>query len=347
MKPAGPVASLLLTPVAAVYGLVVRARNRHYRRPGVAWHPGTPVISVGNLTVGGTGKTPLVAWLAERLLELGRRPAILSRGYGGSAGAGPVVVSTGGGPRVSVEQAGDEPFLLARRVSRAVVVVGSDRRRGALAAANENADVLILDDGFQHRRLARDLDIVLLDADAPFGNRRLLPAGTLREPPSALARADLLVITRSRREGAHPEIERVVRRFNPGAPLLCADHRTLGFFDSRGRQATAPQHALAFCGVGNPVRFKADLEQLGLRLSDFVPFPDHHPYSEAEIRSLERRADELAAPLVTTEKDLVRVEARMSVGTARGPFAVRIEATVQEPEHLMERVRRAIAGSGT
>lgn len=347
MNPVGPVASLLLTPVAALYGLVVRARDRYYRRPGTAWHPGIPVISVGNLTVGGTGKTPLVAWLAARLLDTGRRPAIVSRGYGGSAGDGPLVVSTGDGPRVTAERSGDEPFLLARRVPEAVVIVGSDRRRSALAAAAEQADVLILDDGFQHRRLGRDLDIVLLDADSPFGNRRLLPAGRLREPLPALGRADVLLITRSRPEDAHPDIERVVRRYNARAPVLSAGHRALGFFDSRGQQAAAPGRALAFCGIGSPARFRADLEQLGLQLSDFVTFPDHHPYSEAEVRSLAQRADELGVPLVTTEKDLVRIEPRMSDRGGQGPLALRIETLVHESERLMECVRRVTAADGT
>lgn len=289
---------------AWVYGAV--ARRSMQRKLRNAAHASIPVVSVGNLTVGGTGKTPLVGWIAERYQQAGLTPAIVSRGYGGRAGAGPIVVSQGEQPLIGAEVAGDEPFLLATRLPGVRVVVGSARLAGVERAAALGARVAILDDGFQHQQLARELDIVLIDGSQPFGNGYLLPAGPLREPPESLSRAGIVIVTRSPK-GVAPELERRLRRHAPDALLMSADHRTVGTFDAQGRSVPMPERLLAFCGIGNPERFRRDLESGGTQLVEFLPYRDHHRFTLPELASLARRAERANARLVTTEKDLARI----------------------------------------
>jgi len=329
-------------PLAGLYRVAVGWRNRRYDRPGASERAGIPVISVGNLTVGGTGKTPLVAWLTRHLLGLGRRPAVVSRGYGGRAGRGPLLVSRGEGPLRPASDCGDEPWLLARTLAGALVVVGVDRVAGAQLARREGADVVLLDDGFQHRRLARDLDIVLLDADDPFGGGRLLPAGLLREPPDSLRRADLILVTRDPTPELLRSIQAETRRHNVAAPLLRAGHRTVGFFDGAGRPLPGPARAVGFCGIGNPDRFRADLEASGLELVGFVPFSDHHVYSTAELSDLARRARDGDADLVTTEKDLARLGGAVDSPDGFEPAVLRIEARIPEPGTLIQAIDRSL-----
>jgi len=343
--PDHPALAALLGLPAILYGRAVRLRNRLYDRPGLARAAGIPVISVGNLTVGGTGKTPVVAWLARRLLEDGRRPAVVSRGYGGRAGRGPLMVSRGEGPLASAANSGDEPYLLARSEPRLRVVVGSDRHAGAVAAREAGADVILLDDGFQHRRLARDLDIVLLDASNPFGNHRLLPAGLLREPVSGLSRADVVLITRSRSDERFSIIERVVTHYCPGGLLLRAGHRGVGFFDAEGRQVPRPERAAAFCGIGNPNRFRIDLESEGLVLTSFREFRDHRHYSNAEVEGLSAMAARHHVPLITTEKDHVRMVADGQIESLPQLLTYRIEAEIHDCEPLLQRIHETISGA--
>lgn len=338
--PSHPLALALLGLPAALYGAIVGARNRHYDKPGAAKQVALPVISVGNLTAGGTGKTPIVAWLARGLLDRGRRPAIVSRGYGGTAGKGPLFVSDGSGPRLDAGRCGDEPHLLARTLPGVTVIVGSDRCAGAEAAHTHGCDVVLLDDGFQHRRLHRDLDLLLLDAGAPFDNGRLLPAGLLREAVSGLARADAILITRTRPGEDHPEIESEIRRHNPTAPISLAGHEPVGFVDLEGTIVKRPSRALAFSGIGNPESFRSDLHGQGIELVDFRAFADHHPYTAEELRELQDDATEAGATLVTTEKDLARIEWRDDGGTT--PVALRIEARIWSPDALWKMVDRTL-----
>ena len=335
----------LLSAASLAYSGIVRLRNRTYDRPSAVKRASIPVISVGNLTVGGTGKTPLVAWLALRLHELGRQPAIVSRGYGGRAGRGPLIVSDGSGPRSPVVDCGDEPYLLARSLSGTIVVVGSDRPAGAAAAAARGADVVILDDGFQHRRLFRDLDIVLLDGDAPFGNGRLLPGGPLREPLGALGRADVVLVTRRAAGESLGEVEAAVRRHNPRAPILRAGHRGVGFIEASGLAAAPPSRAAAFCGIGNPTRFRRDLEATGIEVVDFRTYRDHHRYTLADIASLERLAEAHGCDLITTEKDLVRIGPGSFSKGGPSLLASRIEAVVHDAGPLTAAIDRALGRS--
>lgn len=323
----------LLGLPALAYGSAVRVRNRLYDQLGPQHRASVPVVSVGNLTVGGTGKTPVVAWLARWLLSEGLRPAVVSRGYGGRAGKGPLLVSAGKGPGFDWTACGDEPFLLARALPGTIVIVGSDRFAGARAAREAGADVVILDDGFQHRRLGREFDLVLLDATSPFGNYHLLPAGTLREPVSGLRRASAVLITRARRAESLVVIEKVVRRYNPTAPILRAGTRRVGFFDVEGRPVPRPGRAVAFCGIGNPGAFAGDLETEGIEVVALRLFPDHHAYGLAEWRDLASLAREHEAMLLTTEKDLVRLPRDLDT-TEPQPVALRIEANIHDREDL-------------
>jgi tetraacyldisaccharide 4'-kinase len=339
-----PLATALLIPPAAAFGLAVRLRNAWYDRPSAARAAGVPVFSVGNLAVGGTGKTPLVAWLARRLQAAGMVPAVVSRGYGGTAGPGPLLVSTGEGPRVNARTCGDEPHLLARTLPGTIVVVGSDRVEGARRAASAGASVVILDDGFQHRRLARDLDIVVLDGRAPLDAGRLLPAGLLREPPDALRRAHVVVLTRIREGDLAAPATDAVRRSGFGGPVLRAGHRTTGFAAANGAASHPPPRAIAFCGIGDPHLFRADLEAAGVAVAALHTFRDHHPYTMADWTALLAAAQAKRVPLVTTEKDLSRLAATLGASLAGAPLLVmRIEAVVWDAVPLWEAARRALA----
>jgi tetraacyldisaccharide 4'-kinase len=332
----------LLGAPALLFGLASRIRRGLYGLPGAVRRADLPVISVGNLTVGGTGKTTMVAWLVRRLQERGRRPAVVSRGYLGRAGRGPLVVSTGEGPRVEARVSGDEPYLLARGLPGAIVVAGSDRLQGCRAAAEAGADVVVLDDGFQHLRVGRDLDLVLLDAHNPFGNYRLLPAGSLREPASGLSRADLVVITRSRSKESFEVLERVVRRYHREIPILRSAHRCAGFFDPDGNAVDRPSRVVAFCGIGNPENFLTDLEAQGVRVAAFRPFRDHHAFTAEDWKALVGLASAHGASLLTTEKDLVRLTPELRAGAGAELAAMRIEAVVHDAEILLERVDEAL-----
>jgi tetraacyldisaccharide 4'-kinase len=321
----------------------VRLRNAWYDRPSSTRRASVPVISVGNLAVGGTGKTPLVAWIARHLQAEGSIPAVVSRGYGGKAGPGPLLVSTGGGPRVNARTCGDEPHLLARSLKGVIVVVGSDRIEGARCAAAAGAGVVLLDDGFQHRRLARDLDIVVLDARAPFCDGRLLPQGPLRERPQAVTRAQLVVLTRVRAGDLASGAIHAVKAAGFTGPIVRAGHRATGFRDATGAACAAPARALAFCGIGDPGLFRADLQAAGVETARFHAFRDHHPYTLAGWEALIAEAKSLNVPLVTTEKDLSRLEAAAGASLARVALVVmRIEAVVWDEARLLDAVRGAV-----
>lgn len=300
-----------LLPFSWLYRAATAIRNARYDRGAGIRRAPLPVVSVGNLTVGGTGKTPLVAEIVARLAKAGHRPAVVSRGYGGRAGRGPLRVRDGSGFGPGPAVTGDEPWMLARRFPDVPVLVGSDRYRGVHRAAAEGAGVAVLDDGFQHRRLERDLDIVVLSAERPFGNGRLLPAGPLREPPSSLRRADLLVLVGSEEPPRDPA-EIFALDLSPRFGIVHARRRPVGFVTAGGGPVPQPERAVAFCGIGDPASFRRTIERLGVALAEFVGFPDHHRFSDSEIAALLERARREAVPLVTTEKDLARLHDRLS-----------------------------------
>jgi len=291
----------LLVPLSVVYGLVMVCRNALYRlRILRSSSLPRPVISVGNLTTGGTGKTPFVEMLARWLKADRHRPALLSRGYATPPGA----------------TMNDEARLLARRAVELPHFCGKDRlAQGRKAIADAEADCLILDDGFQHRRLRRDLDLVLIDALIPFGNRQLLPAGTLREPVDSLRRADAIVLTRV---GAGPperveSIRRSLAKVAPSVPVFEADHAPVAW--RCGQESHPPEwidgkSVLTFCGLGNPRGFEETVRHLGARIVATRRFPDHYWYEDADLEALTDAATEAGAErLVTTEKDAARLPA--------------------------------------
>jgi tetraacyldisaccharide 4'-kinase len=301
-----------------MYGLGARSRAALYDRGGLAQRRlPVPCVSVGNLTVGGTGKTPLVAWMIERFLAAGAQPAVVSRGYGGSEG-GPARVPAGGGSP-SAARFGDEPALLAARFPQVPVVVGRDRHAaGLLAVQSAGATVVVADDAFQHRRLARDLDVVVIDASRGLGNGRLLPAGPLRESPAALARAGALVLNRVGAAADAADLRRSLARLAPGALVAESDLAFDGWRDAgSGQVAELPPGTgvYAFCGIANPGSFRRTLEGRRLRILGGEVFRDHHPYGAEDLDRLARGAAASgAAAAVTTAKDAVRI--------ARWPAAV-------------------------
>ncbi|MHB8834865.1 MAG: tetraacyldisaccharide 4'-kinase [Candidatus Methylomirabilia bacterium] len=299
-----------LRVAAALYSLATRARAGAYDRGFFKAHRiPVPCVGVGNLSVGGTGKTPLVAWLIGELTALGARPAVVSRGYGGSA-RGPERVTTAGNC-AAARRFGDEPALLAARYPEVPVVVGRDRHAAGLLASSGGATIVIADDAFQHRRLARDLDIAVLDASRGLGNGYQLPAGPLRESPASLARAGVVVLNRV---GAAPDLEgllRTVAKLAPRAAVATADLVFAGWRDGRtGTLVELPAGAAvyAFSGIANPGAFHRTLDSLGVSVRGGEVFRDHHAYGAGEIARLQRAAAASGAvAAVTTAKDAVRI----------------------------------------
>jgi tetraacyldisaccharide 4'-kinase len=277
----------------------MRYRNQRYDsgRARVA-RVEAPVISVGNLTLGGTGKTPMVEWLARWFGERGIRVTLVSRGYGAKAGA-----------------ANDEARELEQKLPGVPHVLNPNRALGAREAIDQHgAQLIILDDGFQHRRLARDLDIVLIDALEPFGYDRVFPRGTLREPVEGLARAQVVGLSRAKSldQVQRAAIRERVLRLSPRASWLELDHAPRGWRASDGGclplDHLAGKRLAAFCGIGNPAGFRLSLESLGLNVVAFREFDDHHAYSSHDFAELEQMATEANADaLVCTHKDLVKI----------------------------------------
>ncbi len=333
-------ARLLPGLVEPLFGAAVALRGRLYAGGWLrSFRPPVPVISVGNLTVGGTGKSPMVALVAGRLAARGARPVVLSRGYGGRGSGRSTVVSRGGGPLVEASVAGDEPVMLSLQLAAETggvpVIVSPRRRDGAARAVEElRAGCLVLDDGFQHRSLARDLDILLLDGMDPFGNGRLLPAGPLREPPSAMERAGIVIVTQADRAGgaAMETIVSTAARHCPRAPLLHARLRMDALIDLASGRAGSPSHlrgarAYCFAGIARPERFFEEAARAGAAVAGTLAFPDHHPYRPRDLeRILAEAARARADLLLTTEKDAARLGGRRPEGL----YALRVRLEVDE-----------------
>jgi len=310
----GPL-GLALAPAAWAYRAGALVREGAYARGWLArGRLACPVISVGNLTVGGTGKTPAVEMVARWLVDEGRRVAIVSRGYGRQPTAPVELVCDGGVPRLSARNAGDEPLLLARRLPGVAVVVGADRlAAGEWTVANLQPDVVLLDDGFQQRRLLKDVEIVCLDARAPWGPGGLFPQGTLREPPAALARAHLVILTRADARRNLAGLLDEIRQHAGAAPCLPVDYAVEDLEDLASgvrhpADALRGRNVLAFAGIAAPERLGETLVGCGAIVRDLVAFPDHHGYEPRDIRAVTRRARAIGASLlVTTEKDAMRL----------------------------------------
>jgi tetraacyldisaccharide 4'-kinase len=326
----GPAAATLrglLRIVETPYTLVVLSRNRRYDRDHTAIHRvSVPVISVGNLTLGGTGKTPLVKWLARRLLDSGARVALVSRGYGATA-----------------DEQNDEALELAQALPDVPHVQNRDRVAGAQRAIAEfHPQVLLLDDGFQHRRLARDLDIVLLDALEPFGFEHVFPRGTLREPLAGLARANIICLSRA--DAVSPvereSIRTRVAQFAPQATWCELAHAPTNLVNASGEiqplESLAGQRIAAFCAIGNPNGFVRTLTTLKCKDVSMCEFSDHHIYSADDLSQISAKAARWGAQaVVCTQKDLVKI--RQDKLGALPLWAVAIEMRILRGQETLER----------
>lgn len=302
------------TILASLYGLSCRLRILLYEK-GMLPRKKVDclVVSIGNLTVGGTGKTPFTIFLAKKWQERGYTVGIVSRGYRGTY-KGPLrLVSDGQEILERPETAGDEPYLMAQRLKGIPILVSSDRYKGCQWLLERfHLDVILLDDGFQHIRLHRDLNILLVDATNPFGNGALLPRGALREPLSEVRRADVVIFTRSEDQADASEWIGEIERF--GRPCVRTSFQPSRLIDVRNGTALptgtlVKEPVLSFCGIGNPDSFAMLLKRLGVDLREQVVFRDHHSYQPSDLEKIRKKADQLGAKwVVTTEKDAVKIK---------------------------------------
>lgn len=321
-----------LRALSVPYGWAVSLRNRGYDTGRLTQHrAGVPVISIGNLTLGGTGKTPCVEYVARFFEERQIRVAILSRGYGGGRGRN------------------DEALLLDENLPGIAHLQGADRvALASEAVAQLGSEVLVLDDGLQHRRLARDVEVVLIDATEPWGFGHLFPRGLLREPLDGLRRADVVMLTRCDLVGRdrRAELREAIARIAPGVPVCETSHRALGLANEERRVDVGRlrrRTVLAFAGLGNPGAFRKTLENLGLAVADFRTFPDHHAYTPADVDDLAawaagRSADSV---VVTTQKDLVKLR-RTALG-GKELWALRVGLHFEAGQELLDRKLGSVA----
>jgi tetraacyldisaccharide 4'-kinase len=313
-RDAAPMLRLLLMPLGWLYGASVSrrlAKTKPLRLP-------IPVISLGNISVGGTGKTPLARLIRKELsVMLGGPVAIVSRGYGGSL-EGPVFVDSS---THTASEVGDEPLMLA---AEGPVIVARDRKLGGAFAVERGMKAIVLDDAHQNPALAKDLSIVVVDGETGFGNGYLVPAGPLREPTQkGLARADLVITMGALSEEAHDDL----------SPF----HGVILAADLVPDQVDIPGKVIGFCGIGRPEKFDATLRSLGLDVVDMYPFPDHHLYRTQDLAKLFKIAVDAQATLVTTQKDFVRLPTKFAQGVRVIPVTARLH------DHAALRGRLALA----
>ena len=311
-----PLFGAVLFALSLLYGALIRLRSLLFRLKLLRSNKlSCPVVSIGNITLGGTGKTPAVIAVAEFLARNGKHPVVVSRGYGRKDESQVQVVSDGRSVLANTSTGGDEPVLIASRLPGVPVVVGSNRYQAAQHALQRfPVDVVILDDGFQHQRLRRSLDIVLVDATDPFGNGKLFPAGILREPVSALGRAHAIIVTRTdKKEESMAGLLQSIRR-NTQAEIFTSRHRPLDLVDcSTGERkpltALRNVKAFVFSGIARPLSFISLLTSLGVSIAAESVYPDHHQYQRSDLANIfKKAADAQVNMIITTEKDMVRLK---------------------------------------
>lgn len=340
-----PLYFFILAPLCLIYSAVLRLRAVLYLVGALKIRKlPCKVVSVGNLTAGGTGKTPFVIYIAGLLAEMGLKAAVVTRGYGGSAEGTIMVVSDERRVLLGPSEAGDEAVLLARSLPGTPVVMGSDRYRAGLKTRDRfGPDVIILDDGYQHMVLHRDLNILLLDAAHPFGNGFTLPMGYLREPKSAVKRADIAVLTRVERAQGEP----MVQGLQPNVPVIKAAYRPRslhGVWDKAemGLEGLSGKTVLAVSGIADPGSFTLILQKLNAKITGTIEYPDHYGYTPEDIVSIGAEAARMGAEMVVvTEKDAVKLS-RLTPGPC--PFlALGIEMDITEgAEPLRELIKKRI-----
>jgi len=320
---------LILSVFSAIYGTVIRTRDFFYLR-GISGQKrlSCKVVSIGNITVGGTGKTPMTICLAEMLTGLGYKVVVVSRGYRGRVEKKGGIVSNGREILMGSDSSGDEPFMMAARLNNISVVVGQNRyNAGLLAIRNFNPDIILLDDGFQHRKLFRDIDLLLLDSRSPFGNGRLVPRGILREPVVSIKRADAFILTRfsSDNTGTRDTIISV----SNSQPVFEA-YNTFYFFKVKKGDVSNPaaefrnelsedfshvagKKVVAFSGIAGNSHFRKTLEEFKCDILEFSGFPDHYRYSTGDMERISKSVRDKRAELVmTTEKDFARMDGKFN-----------------------------------
>ncbi|MBU4560789.1 tetraacyldisaccharide 4'-kinase [bacterium] len=307
------------------------------------------VISVGNLTVGGTGKTPAVERIAGLLQEKGRKTAILSRGYGGKIqnskckiqnyGSRVAVVTDGKKILLSAKEAGDEPYLLAQNLSGVPIVIGKDRiKSGNYCLANFDTETFILDDGFQYQSLERDLDVLLIDSLNPFGNGHLLPRGILREPLESLKRADLFILTRTDQAGNLAGLKDRIRKINSFAPILESIHAPCYLEDLKSKRRldlefVENKEVLALSSIAHPESFEKTLKNLKAIIMKRLRYPDHYLYTKEDLEEITSKAR--GCLIVTTQKDGVRLEPLLENESV---LALRIKLKITKGQEILERM---------
>jgi tetraacyldisaccharide 4'-kinase len=350
-RPDTPVVTAGLSALSIGYRLALTVRSYAYRvrllRTG---RLPCPVVSVGNITLGGSGKTPMVELVARCLGDLGAVPAVVSRGYGRDT-RGPQVVADRDGVLLGARAAGDEPLLLAERLPGVPVVVGESRlQAGRIAVQRCGATTVVLDDGLQHNTLAKDLEIVVLNGRAPWGNQRLFPRGTLREPLSALRRAHLCVITNP---GGAADVERAtaaIRRHNATAPVIVGGYDILEAREIQSDRRLSPtelagRRLLAFAGLGSPRGFAETLGAAEVRVAGLAEYPDHYWFTQADLDELAGQARAIGAEgLITTQKDWIRLRGLAAPAMPCWVLSIRLRLESGH-DSLREALGRALAAT--
>jgi tetraacyldisaccharide 4'-kinase len=333
--------SVILPPLSALYGAVTRARLSLYERGTFRTSKlARPVISIGNITTGGTGKTPLVEWIARAVAGQGKKVCILTRGYGRERPDRRVVVSDGESVLSNALEAGDEPFLLAKNLQGIAAVICDANRiaAGRDAIKHLQTECFVLDDGFQHLRLVRDLNIATVDATNPWGGGKLLPYGRLRENVSGLRRADCVVVTRADQTSEVDSVVEEIKTIAGDRPVFKSrmELRRVQSLDGSSIRPAGPYSV--FCGIGNPTAFFLQLRQHGFDVIRETTFPDHHSYTQAGVDNLSKAAQLVGAnSLLTTAKDAVKLT---DFNFPLPCFVIEVEISIENDSEL----RRMISG---
>jgi tetraacyldisaccharide 4'-kinase len=334
--------SLILSPLGSLYGAFTRARTQMYERGTFkTTRLERPVISIGNMTTGGTGKTPLVEWVARTLADEGKKVCILTRGYGRKNPDRRVIVSDATQVFSNPTEAGDEPFLLATKLlGIAAVISDADRiAAGQGAIKHLRTDCFVLDDGFQHLRIARDLNIVSVDATNPWGGGRLLPLGRLREPLAGLKRADCIVLTRCDQAKDVETIRDEINQLSGDRPVFQSQMKTRGLVPLKETDDLTATPFAAFCGIGNPQSFFNHLKLSGYEIVIQQSFADHHIYTQSDINNLRNIARAAGAKsFVTTAKDAVKLR---DLGFELPCYSLEIEIQIESADELRRLVLNA------